>query len=705
VRTGDRFGPYELIKLLAVGGMAEIYLAKATGISGFEKYVALKVIHPNYSQDEHFIEMLVEEAKIAVHLTQPNIVQIFDLGRIGDVRYIAMEYVDGPDLYHIMRTITSVGERVDFDVAAFIALETCAALDYAHRCTDQVGQALRIIHRDVSPQNIIVSRAGEVKLADFGIAKATVRARQTAVGVIKGKYYYMSPEQAWGDTIDHRTDLFSTGVVLYEVIVGQMLYLEEDLGALLDRVRKADIALPSRLRPDVPPELERIVMKAVSRRPEDRYQSAYDFQTALTHFLFSYAPNFTVGRIRGLVDRAVTIEERRSAGADAGIIASLGTAELKQDSLMDQSEFRPLTTHSLLSMDLELSEPTRPIVDLPSYDSYDDDETLISDPPMMDSLSGPAPKLPVLASAPGAPRLPELLGAALLVSDLGGPRAVATDEWAEQGQTTNVLSGRQGGQTEPDRPVPGPLPPLAFGGFPPGQVVRDSTEEQTVPLVGPEHAVYRPNAVPSHPQAPVPRAGPAPIPQVAHWGPGPGVAAPSATAGAAGQPAPGVVAPGHPQPASGAVAGGSGHYAPAMGGPQAPAYQPGFDPVPAITELETEALEQKLQRAGSQRQMILVGVLICAVLIFLVIFIIMARSMASKPGSVRVLTDPPGAKVYYRGKYVGNTPHRLDSLTLDEVHLIRLESLRCESQAVKLNVVAGKTITLRVKLKNCDKQH
>ncbi len=681
VRAGDRFGPYELVRLLAVGGMAEIYLAKATGISGFEKYVALKVIHPNYSQDAHFIEMLVEEAKIVVHLTQPNIVQIFDLGRIGDVRYIAMEYVDGPDLYHIMRTITSVGEQVDFDVATFIALETCAALDYAHRCTDQVGQALRIIHRDVSPQNILVSRAGEVKLADFGIAKATVRARQTAVGVIKGKYYYMSPEQAWGDTIDHRTDLFSAGVVLYEVIVGQMLYLEEDLGTLLDKVRKADIALPSSLRPGVPPELERIVMKALSRRPEDRFQSAYDFQTALTQFLFSYSPNFTVGRLRALIDKVVTIEERRNADISAEEASDVDTAKLGQDSLMDQSEFRPLTTHSLLSLDIDVSEPTQPIHDLPAYDSYEDDETLISDPPMMDSLSGPAPVLPVLASVPGAPRMAPapapgiLVGIPVLASDPGRPGGPITNEWDEMEEPTTVLNGRRGGQTEPDRPVPSGLSPLPAGPAP-------------VAHPGP---------------APVAHPGPAPMPQVAQWGQQPGFVAPPGTPGAMGNVPPGQALPGQTAPPSGVAP--MAQSAPLAPGAPAPTFQPVFDPAAGITELETDAVEQMLQKSRGQRHLILVGVLLCLVLLGVAIFIITARTVTSKPGSVRVITDPPGAKVYYRGKHVGNTPHRLDSLTLDEVHWVRLESVRCESIGVKLNVEAGKTKTLRVKLLNCDKHH
>ncbi len=390
LRPGDTFGPYQLVRQLAVGGMAEIYLARATGISGFEKYVALKMILPNYAEDEHFIEMLVEEAKIVVHLTQPNIVQIFDLGRIGDIHYIAMEYVDGLDLYQLMRTITEVGHQLDVDVAAYLATEVCAALDYAHRCRDQAGRPLRIIHRDISPQNIIISRAGEVKLADFGIAKATVRARHTAVGVIKGKYYYMSPEQAWGDTVDHRTDIFSTGVVLYETLVGQMLYLDEDIGVLLDKVRKADIQPPSRLRPDIPPPLERIVMKAVAQRPEDRFASAHDFQVELQQFLYSYAPSFNVGRVRAAVDLALKLAAQKRTFDLGGPDSSVGTAEIGEGSLMSVQEYLPLSSHSLLSV-----EEVTTGASAPDDDEFAD-ETVVSDPPMMfDHPGDVAPILPV----------------------------------------------------------------------------------------------------------------------------------------------------------------------------------------------------------------------------------------------------------------------------------------------------------------------
>ena len=303
---GERqFGPYRLVRQIAVGGMAEIHLAKTKGIAGFEKYVALKMIHPNFAEDEQFIQMLVDEAKIAVQLTHGNIAQTFDLGRVGETYYITMEYVDGSDLYRILRKGSEMDFEMPLDVCAFIAKEIASALDHAHRKKDHTGRPLGIVHRDVSPQNVLVSYSGEVKLVDFGIAKATMKARQTAVGVIKGKYYYMSPEQAWGDPIDHRSDIFSAGIVLYEMMVGQMLYLEEDLHKLLDMARKAEIQPPSRLRKGIPPQLEKIVMHALQRVPGERYQSAGDFATDLERFLHAYSPVFTASKISGLIRKVI----------------------------------------------------------------------------------------------------------------------------------------------------------------------------------------------------------------------------------------------------------------------------------------------------------------------------------------------------------------------------------------------------------------
>ncbi|CAN5238532.1 hypothetical protein BH11MYX1_BH11MYX1_17130 [soil metagenome] len=300
-----QFGPYRLVRQIAVGGMAEIHLAKTKGIAGFEKYVALKMIHPNFAEDDQFIQMLVDEAKIAVQLNHGNIAQTFDLGRVGETFYITMEYVDGADLYKILRRGSEQDLEMPLDICAFVMKEVASALDHAHRKRDHGGKSLGIVHRDVSPQNVLISYAGEVKLVDFGIAKATMKARQTAVGVIKGKYYYMSPEQARGDSIDFRSDIFSAGIVLYEMITGQMLYLEEDLHKLLDMARRAEIDLPSTLRKGIPPQLERIVMRALAKVPGERYQSAGDMATDLERFLHGYAPVFTAGKIAALMRKVI----------------------------------------------------------------------------------------------------------------------------------------------------------------------------------------------------------------------------------------------------------------------------------------------------------------------------------------------------------------------------------------------------------------
>ena len=329
------FGPYRLVRQIAVGGMAEIHLAKTKGIAGFEKYIALKMIHPNFAEDDEFIQMLVDEAKIAVQLNHANIAQTFDLGRVGDTFYITMEYVDGADLYKILRRASEIDVDMPLEVAAFIAKEVAFALDHAHKKRDPSGKQLGIVHRDVSPQNVLVSYNGEVKLVDFGIAKATMKVKQTAVGVIKGKYYYMSPEQARGDPIDYRSDIFSAGIVLYEMITGQMLYLEEDLHKLLDMARRADIAPPSTLRRGVPPQLERIVMHALAKSPGDRYQSAGDFATDLERFLHAYSPISTSSKVSALI---------RQVLGDPQPAPDAGGAVERRDG--------PLSTHELSSDDI-----------------------------------------------------------------------------------------------------------------------------------------------------------------------------------------------------------------------------------------------------------------------------------------------------------------------------------------------------------------
>ncbi|MGE0870538.1 MAG: serine/threonine-protein kinase [Kofleriaceae bacterium] len=357
-----QFGPYRLVRQIAVGGMAEIHLAKTKGIAGFEKYVALKMIHPNFAEDEQFIQMLVDEAKIAVQLSHGNIAQTFDLGRVGDTYYITMEYVDGADLYKILRRASERDIEMPLDVCAFVAKEVASALDHAHRKRDHTGRLLGIVHRDVSPQNVLVSYAGEVKLVDFGIAKATMKVRQTAVGVIKGKYYYMSPEQAWGDPTDSRSDIFSAGIVLYEMLTGQMLYLEEDLQKLLDMARKANIASPTTLRRQIPPQLERIVMHALAKSPDDRYQTAGDLASDLERFLHTYSPVFTATKLASLIKLVVgeptqVPNEVAAELRDGGI----ATHTLIKDELAQASDVRDENSVLFRMRDLDRSKaPTVP---------------------------------------------------------------------------------------------------------------------------------------------------------------------------------------------------------------------------------------------------------------------------------------------------------------------------------------------------------
>ncbi|MEC7526357.1 MAG: protein kinase [Myxococcota bacterium] len=305
------FGPYTLLRRLAVGGMAEVYVAKTKGIGGFEKLVAIKVIHPRFSEDDHFITMLVEEAKISVQLTHVNIAQTFDLGCIDDTYYISMEYIEGADTFRVQKRARDKKLALPLDIACFIAVEVLNGLAYAHRKRDHTGEPMGIVHRDISPQNVLVSYSGEVKLVDFGIAKAALRGGQTEVGVIKGKYYYMSPEQAWGDPVDPRTDIFATGLLLHELLTGEMVYQEDNVPALLDRVRKAEVPDPREKRRDVPEALSRIVLKACAKEPDDRFQNAIDMSQALSELLYRTNPTFSSSRMAQLMGTLFPEEVKR----------------------------------------------------------------------------------------------------------------------------------------------------------------------------------------------------------------------------------------------------------------------------------------------------------------------------------------------------------------------------------------------------------
>lgn len=270
---------------IGVGGMAEVFLARSVGAEGVEKTLVIKKILPELATDERFVEMFIAEAKIAMGLNHPNVVQIYDFGKVGRDYYLAMEHVDGEDLGHLLRAGQRAGRPLALGDALFVTIELARGLDYAHRRTDGFGRSLELVHRDVSPQNVLISRDGAVKLVDFGIAKAT-SVREDRPGLVKGKYRYMSPEQARGEEVDQRSDLFSLGALMFELVCGRPLFRAESTEDLLSLVSGAVVPDIKAIHPQIPEALEHLMYKALSRDREERPASAREMQRAMTRVLY-----------------------------------------------------------------------------------------------------------------------------------------------------------------------------------------------------------------------------------------------------------------------------------------------------------------------------------------------------------------------------------------------------------------------------------
>ncbi len=280
------FGNYQLVKKLATGGMAEVWLAKQTGIEGFNRHVVVKRILPHLAEDPEFVQMFLNEAKIASRFNHPNIAQIYDLGETGGQYFIAMEFIHGEDLGRVMRRAWSTGQWIARHISLRMMADCCQGLHYAHTRLDERGQPLRVVHRDISPQNILVSFDGAVKVVDFGIAKASDQVSNTKSGAIKGKFAYMAPEQAAGKPLDARSDLFALGLVLYELVTGVRPLKRDSELATLQAALECKIDPPSAVA-EVPHELDDIVMRALAKAPDDRYADAREMQRALEQFLLT----------------------------------------------------------------------------------------------------------------------------------------------------------------------------------------------------------------------------------------------------------------------------------------------------------------------------------------------------------------------------------------------------------------------------------
>lgn len=299
------FGKYYLVDKLAVGGMAEIFLARPPqGATSGPSYLVIKRILPHFSTNAQFIDMFIDEAKISVQLEHENIVPVFDLGKVGETYFLAMQFVAGQDLKAVITRCRDRGVRLSYDHASYIVADLLKGLDYAHKKTDRAGRPLNIVHRDISPQNVLVGYDGSVKITDFGIAKAESKLDSTQVGTLKGKFGYMAPEQvvSSGPGLDHRSDIFAAGIILWELVTGHRLFAGTSEIEILERVRAAKFDPPSSFVPDVPRDLEKIVFKSLMKDRDKRYGSAAEMEADLTRFLESYAPEFNQTEMSAVMD-------------------------------------------------------------------------------------------------------------------------------------------------------------------------------------------------------------------------------------------------------------------------------------------------------------------------------------------------------------------------------------------------------------------
>jgi serine/threonine-protein kinase len=322
---------YTILERLGGGGQAEVFRGVAESMQGFKKPVAIKRVLPNLTSNSKFVAMFLDEARLSLNLQHANIVQVFDISRAPDGTYfLVMEYVNGCDLKALIERQLGRGKRLEIAHVIYIILECCKGLNYAHNLEHpETGQALHIVHRDISPPNIMLSQNGEVKVVDFGLAKANSQIEITDPGVVKGKFAYLSPEAASGLAIDLRTDVFALGILLWEMFTGRRLFYADTPLQTVELVRRARIPSITAQNTSVEPELEQIVRKALAREPDERYASCADLGDALAQYLFSRGLKVTSRDITALVrDTKADVDKKRESAPRASLVDALITDEL-----------------------------------------------------------------------------------------------------------------------------------------------------------------------------------------------------------------------------------------------------------------------------------------------------------------------------------------------------------------------------------------
>jgi serine/threonine-protein kinase len=313
---------YRVVEKLESGGMAEVFRAESEGLQGFRKQVAIKRVLPHLSSKKKFISMFLDEARLSAQLSHSNCVQVFDIGVGDNAFFIVMEFVDGANLKAIIEHLKKHGRDFPVEAAVYISLELCKGLAYAHELTDSGGVPLHIVHRDMSPPNVLITKNGEVKIVDFGLAKANSQLEKSEPGIIKGKFSYLSPEAAMGQEVDARTDVFAVGIILWELLAGQRLFLGETDFQTVKKVQAATVPPISSLNKKVPTELEKIISKSLARDPAQRFGTARALGMELSKFMFKYGVAVSTFDIANLVQGAMK-ERQRHRPQQASIIDKL----------------------------------------------------------------------------------------------------------------------------------------------------------------------------------------------------------------------------------------------------------------------------------------------------------------------------------------------------------------------------------------------
>src|SRR5688500_16260704 len=347
---------YTITERLDQGGMAEVFRGVAESIQGFKKNVAIKRILPSLTKNQKFVSMFLDEARLSLFLQHANIVQVFDISKTPDNAYfLVMEYVDGCNLKSLIERQKQKGKRIEVAHAIYMMMESCKALSYAHGVEHpETNEPLGIVHRDISPPNILLSKQGEVKLVDFGLAQASSQIESTDPGVVKGKFSYLSPEAASGVEVDHRADVFAVGIILWELFTSRRLFYGDTDYQTVELVRQARVPSIAALNPEIEPELEAIVRKSLAKDPNDRYQNAADLGDALAQYLFSRRMKVTSRDIAGLVrDTQVEMMRKRSHEPKESLIDALILDEMQKMTSLVDGEKNPADSSAEGSMSLD----------------------------------------------------------------------------------------------------------------------------------------------------------------------------------------------------------------------------------------------------------------------------------------------------------------------------------------------------------------